>query len=133
VAGVGDGPGERHEAEPPELFGRRLDEQPDLPVPGVVAEGDGGAVVGAEAAVGGEDEEFGPAERGGVPAHADVLGPAEQVAAGGVAEQVVGERQPAGRSGGGGDQLVDGRVGRFDEGGEGGGGHGGAVGSSGLA
>src|SRR5205085_2281319 len=87
-----------------------------LPVAGVVAQGNGPAVVGAEAALGGEEEELLAAEFGGVPAHAGVLRPAEQVATGRVPQQLVGERQLAGRPRGGGGEVVDGRVLGFNNG-----------------
>ena len=40
VAGVGDHPGERHDVEPPQLLGRLLDQQADLPVPRVISQRD---------------------------------------------------------------------------------------------
>ena len=69
VTGAGEGDGVQA-AE----FARGLgDQQADLPVAGVKAEGDGGAVGGAQAAVGAEDEELGVEEALRLPAHAGVL------------------------------------------------------------
>src|SRR5581483_2266760 len=118
VARVGDRAGEWHAPQPGKLLRGRLHEQPDLPVPGVEAERDRRAVLGPQPAVGAEDEELLAAEPVGVPAHADVLRPAEQVAAGGMAQQLGGQRQLAGRAGRGRDEVVDGGVGRLDELGE---------------
>jgi hypothetical protein len=53
-----------------------------FPVAGVETEGDGCAVVGAKAAVGAEDEDFGVEETVWVPAHAGVLAEAEEIAGG---------------------------------------------------
>ncbi len=82
VARVGAIGREGHGAEALELFRGGVHEQGDFPVAGVIAEGDGRAIGGANAAVGAEDEKFLAAEEGGVPAHAGVLGPAEEVARG---------------------------------------------------
>ncbi len=49
---------------------------------GVIAQRDGRAVGGANAAVGAQDQEFFAAQHSRVPAHAGVLRPAEQIAGG---------------------------------------------------
>ena len=58
VAGVGAEAGEGDAADALELLGRRLHQQADLPVAGVVAERDRRAVGGADAAGGAENQEF---------------------------------------------------------------------------
>ena len=63
VAGVGAVGGEGDGAERLQFLGGGVHEQPDLPVAGVVAERDGRAIGGADAAVGAEDQEFLAAER----------------------------------------------------------------------
>ena len=60
-------------------------------MPRMVAEGDGSAVVFADAPLGAEDEHLGAGELGWLPAHADVLGPAKQIATGAIAEHIFGE------------------------------------------
>ena len=93
----------------------RLHEQTDFPMAGVIAERDRRAVVGAQAAGGGEDEVFGAVEFRGIPAHARVEGHAEDVARGPVSEHVLGERERArGASGLGGDIENRGVVGFED-------------------
>ena len=62
-------------------LGRGPHQQPDLPVARVVAEREGRAVRLANAALRAEDQELRLPERGGLPAHADVLRPAEDVPA----------------------------------------------------
>ena len=54
--------GERQALERAQLLGGRLHQQADLPVAGVIAEGDRRAVGGADAALGAEDEELWAAE-----------------------------------------------------------------------
>ncbi len=58
VARVGAVAGERHRARRLQLFRRRLHQQADFPVPGVVAQRDRRAVGGADAAVRAEDQEL---------------------------------------------------------------------------
>ena len=53
---------------------------PSFPVAGVEAEGDGGAVGGAQASVGAEDEDFRADEFLRFPSHACVLAQAEEIA-----------------------------------------------------
>ena len=97
VAGVGAIGGEGDGAGGFEFARGGFHEQADFPVAGVVAEGDGRAVGGADAAVGGEDEKFLGVDLRRVPAHAGVLGPAEEVA-GGTVESIsaVMGSEPAG-------------------------------------
>jgi hypothetical protein len=87
-------------------------------VSGVQTERDGPSIRRAYAALGAEDEELRPAQLLGVPAHAGVLGEAENVAAGRLAQQLLGQRQTAGRPGGAGLDVEQGGVG-IDEGREG--------------
>ncbi len=65
----------------------------------VIAQGDGRAVLGADAALRAQDEEFGPAQEARVPAHARVLAEAKEVAAGRVQEHFLVEGQAALRPG----------------------------------
>ena len=97
VAGVGDEAGERQALEPPQLARGRLHQEAHLPVAGVVAEGDRPAVGRADAALGREDEELRAPELAGVPSHARVLGPAEEVAARPVEEHLRRQREAARR------------------------------------
>ena len=66
---------------------------------GVEAERDGGAVGGAQAAVGAEDEDFGAEECVRFPAHAGVLGQAEEIAGGRGEEHLGGDGESAGGAG----------------------------------
>jgi hypothetical protein len=84
-----------------------LHEQPDLPVAGVQAESDRRAVGRADAALRAQQEEFRPAQALHLPAHADVLRPAKEVATGDGAQFRGAERQLAGGPGRGGAQFVD--------------------------
>ena len=93
ITGVGDETGEGHHAELFEPCGRRFHQQADLPVAGMVAESDGRAVRGADAALRAEDEELGIAQAAGAPAHAGVLREAENVATGRVAQELFVQRQ----------------------------------------
>ena len=74
-------------------------QQPDLPVAGVIAERDRRPVGSADAAVGGQHQEFAGAELRRIPAHAGVLRPAEQIARRTGAEHLRGEREYANRAG----------------------------------
>ena len=88
VAGVGAEGGEGKATRAADGLGRGPHQQAHLPVAGVVAEGDGPAVLAANAPEGAEDQ-VGRARRlRGVPAHAGVLGQAEEVAARPVAEHL---------------------------------------------
>ena len=93
VARVGDVRGERQPAEAVELRGGLAHEQADLPVAGVVAERDRGAVVGANAALGREDQELVASDLRCLPAHPGVLREAEHVAGRAVAQELRRERQ----------------------------------------
>ena len=61
-------------------FGRRVHQQADFPVAGVIPQRDGRAVGRADAAVRAENQEFLAAEFVGRPAHAGILRPAEDIA-----------------------------------------------------
>ena len=82
IAGIGAVCGKGDGVVGGEFLGRFLHEQADFPVARVIAQRDGGAVGAADAAVGAEDEDFLAAELGGVPPHAGILGPAEEVSGG---------------------------------------------------
>ena len=99
VARVGDETGERDHAEILEARGRRLHQQADLPVAGVIAERDRRAVRRADAALRAQDQEFRVAQAARRPAHAGVLREAEDVAAGRVAQELIVERQRAAGAG----------------------------------
>ena len=90
--------------------GGLLHEEGDFPVPGVQAKCGGSAIRLTDAAGGGEHEKLRASEGGRVPAHAGVLGPAEDVPAGGVAQEGAGEGERSGRSRGGGANREDFRI-----------------------
>ena len=99
VARVGDEAGERHRRRARSSSSRRrLHEQADLPVAGVIARARSGVPSGARmppCVL--RIRNSGPRRRRGLPAHAGVLRQAEQVAAGRVAQQVgVSGRAPIG-------------------------------------
>ena len=80
VARVGAGSGERYGVQSFQLARGFGDEQADFPVAGVKSQSNGAAVFGAKAAMGAEDEDFGPGETRRVPAHAGVLAQSEKIA-----------------------------------------------------
>ena len=80
VAGIGAGSGEGDGVEGFQGDGGFGYECAQFPVAGVEAEGDGGSVGGAQAAVGAEDEDFFADEFLRFPAHACVLAQAEEIA-----------------------------------------------------
>ena len=86
---------------------------------GVEAEGDRGAVFGAKAAVGAEDEEFGSEDASRVPAHASVLAEAEEISGGLSEEHLGGDGQSAGGTGRMRGHGRESEVGGFKNGGEG--------------
>jgi hypothetical protein len=96
VARIAHRRGKGETLEPVKLLRSRLDEQPDFPVSGVVAQRDRPAVLGSQAPLRADDEHLIAEELLRVPAHSGALRHAEQVAAGAVAQQLVGERQPPG-------------------------------------
>ena len=100
VARIGDEAGEGHAAKPLDLPRRRLDEQSEFPVTGVIAERDGFAIGRAHAALRAEDEERLAPRLRRVPAHAGVLRQPEEIAAGTVAQHLLGQWQLARRAGG---------------------------------
>ncbi len=119
VAGVGAGSGEGDGVHGFEFAGGFGYEGADLPVTGVEAEGDGRAVCGAKAAVGAEDEDFGAEDAGGIPAHADVLAEAEEIAGGLGEEHLGGDGESAGWARGVGRDALSCEVGAFENGREG--------------
>ena len=75
------------------LDGRLVHEEPDLIVTGVVAQRDGRTVLGANPALGAQDQVLVPPEVGWVPPHPGVLRPAEDIAARQRAQHLRRERQ----------------------------------------
>ena len=115
VAGVGAGPGERDDLQTAQLLRRGLDQEADLPVPGVVPERDRLPVGGAQAALRAEDEELPASGLRGLPPHAGVLAQAEEVAARAVAQQVLGQGQAPRGAGSSRLDLVDLRGARVED------------------
>ena len=111
VARIGDETGKRDAVMGSQLLGGRLHEQSDLPVTRVVAQSDGRSVGSADASLRAEDEEFFAAQLHRVPAHADVVSPAEEIAARRMPQQLLRQRQRAGRAGGTGLHVVNRRIG----------------------
>ena len=93
VARIAAVDGERDGARRAQRLRRTAHQQSDLPVPGVVAEGDRLALLGAHATHGADDHVLRSAERVRAPAHAGVLREAEDVAARLVAQHLRGQRQ----------------------------------------
>src|SRR5262249_61781525 len=77
----------------------RLHGQAAFRMAGVMAERDWCTVGRADAAVRAEDQDFLAGEGGGIPTHAGVLGPAEEVAGGPLQEHFWGYRERAARAG----------------------------------
>ena len=105
IAGVGAIDGEGDGVVGADGLGGFLDEEADFPVAGVVAEGDRAAVFGAQAAFGADDDVLFAVDFFRVPAHGDILGHGEEVAAGFVEQHVFVEGEfafaslPAGAGG----------------------------------
>ena len=95
VARVGARGRERQARRLADRLGGRAHQQADLPVAGVVAERDRLAVVAAQAALRAEDQVGRARGLARVPAHAGVLGEAEEVAARGRAQHLRFEREAA--------------------------------------
>ncbi len=98
VARIATVPGIRHPTLAANHFGGGLNGQSDLPVSGVISQGDRRAVVGAEAAQCAQQNVLPAAHIGRVPAHAGVLRHAESIAAGPLAEDRIAQRQLAFRA-----------------------------------
>ena len=98
VAGVRAHHRERQAALLGQRLGRRAHQLVDLPMTGMQAQRHRAAVGGAQAALGAEDQVRIAPDLAGAPAHAGVLGHAEQVAAGRLAQGGVVDRQTAGRA-----------------------------------
>ncbi len=114
VARVADVAGEGRRPQAGEFLGSGLHQPAHLPMPGVVAQGDGRAVRGADPAQRAQDQEFFRQQARRLPAHGGILGQPEDLAAGGAAQQIGVQRQAALRPGGVGRHLVNGRVGRIE-------------------
>ena len=100
VAGIAHVAGERHRAEPAQFLRGGAHLKGDLPVPGVIAERDRLAAFPAQPALSAENEIGGARHFLCAPAHAGILTPAEEVAAGSITQHFLRERQAAGRAGG---------------------------------
>ena len=87
--------GERNRSRAREFSGRRFHQQPDFPVTGVISKGDRRSVRCADSTVGREHQELPPSECRGVPAHAGVLRPAEEIARRAFPEHLRGQWQRA--------------------------------------
>ena len=96
VTGIGAEAGEGDLAEPTQLLRGRFDEEPDLPVAGVVAEGHRAAIRGAHAPLRGENQKLRIGRSRSRPSHADVLRQPEEIPRGSVPEHLIGERQRSG-------------------------------------
>ena len=99
VARIGTEPGERNGLQPRGIPRRRLHQQADFPMAGVIAERDGLAVRRAQPALGAQDQKLLAPDFGGIPAHAGVLRQAKQIAARAVQQHLLRQRQAARRPG----------------------------------
>src|SRR5262249_41356529 len=95
VTGVGTIGRERNGFEVSQFARRGLNEQSDFPMAGVITEGNWFSIGRATAALGTEDEELFAAQFTRIPAHAGVLGPAENIAAGRFGQHLRRQRQAA--------------------------------------
>ena len=82
VAGIADERSERDGFVSVEFASGRLHQQADFPVPGVITQRDGLAVLGTDSALGAQDEVLRAGQLFGGPAHSGILGHAEDVTAG---------------------------------------------------
>ena len=98
VARIGARRRKRNRAGALEHAGRRLEQQSDFPVTGVIPERDWRPIRRADAAVRREHQKFFAAERGRIPSHAGVLRPAEQIAGRPLAQHLRRQRQRTRRS-----------------------------------
>ena len=115
VAGVGAGSGEGDGVEGFEGDGGFGDQGAELPMAGMEAESDRGAVGGAEPSVGAEDEDFLAQELLWFPAHAGVLAQAEEIAGGGGEQHLRGEGEKAAGAWGVGGYLIQLEGGGFQD------------------
>ena len=112
VAGIAAKRRERDRAERAQFLSGSLNQQPDLPVAGVIAEGDRFSVRRTQAALRAEEEKLFAAQFAGVPAHAGVLREAKHVATRTIEQHLFGQRQTARGSAGFGQDAVYVRRGR---------------------
>lgn len=82
VARIADERRERQFFQPIQFLGRRLHEQPDLPMPGVIAQRDRLAVLAAHSALRTQDQILRPTKLRRIPTHAGGLRQSEHDAAG---------------------------------------------------
>ncbi len=102
VTGIGTVCGEWQRRECAELLGRRLHQEADFPVSGVVAECDRGAVGAANTAIGAEHQVLRTTELARIPAHAGVLRETEDVSARALEKHLGRQWKPARRARAGG-------------------------------
>ena len=98
ITGIGNRGGKGQRLALAKGFSGGPREEANLPVPGVVTQRDGATVFSSNAALGTEDEELLAAQFGRVPSHARILGHAEEVPAGGLAQHRLGQREFSGRT-----------------------------------
>jgi hypothetical protein len=72
-----------------------LEQQAHFPMSSVIPERDGRSIGGTDATMGREHQELVAAERGGIPTHAGVLRPPEQIARGALSQHFGRQRQDA--------------------------------------
>src|SRR5207302_9858913 len=99
--------GERNSTEPAQLDGGGFDQQSDFPVASVETKRDRLSIRRAQTALRADDQKFFAPKLGRIPAHAGILGEAENVAAGLVEEHFRRERELAGGSFGPGGKVVN--------------------------
>ncbi len=116
VAWVGDHPGERHDVEPAQLFGRLADQEADLPVAGVITQGDRLAVGTAHAPLRAQDEIGIAGDLARRPAHARILRQAEEIARRPFPQHFAGQRERSFGTISGRRDFVDGGITRIDHG-----------------
>ena len=98
ITGIGNIGSEGQRLALAEGFGGGPREETDFPVTRVVAQCNGATVFGPNSALGAEDEELLATQFGRVPSHARILGHAEEVPAGGLAQHRLGQREFSGRT-----------------------------------
>ena len=99
IARIGAITGERNRLQFAKFFGSGLDQQTDFPMAGVITQRDRLSVRRAQSALRAQNEKLFSPHFSRLPAHADVLRQAEQIAAGAFQQHFFGERQTSGRPG----------------------------------
>ena len=99
VARIGTKPGEGNGLQAGQLLRRRLHQQPDFPMPGMIAQRHRFAVRRAQTALRAQDQELLASRFRRVPSHARIERHPEKIAAGTVKQHFFRDRQPARRAG----------------------------------